>query len=66
MATVKQIDERLQQIQIEANKYHQALNNLSVENNQLLGYKQALIDSENQTSETSESINTVEKTLLNE
>lgn len=66
MATVQQIDERLQQIQIEASKHQQALNNLSVENNQLLGYKQALVDSQNQASETSEATNNTEKTLLNE
>ena len=44
MATVEQVNQRLEQIAIDISKYQQALNQLVGEQQQWIGYRQALLE----------------------
>jgi len=59
--TIEQVESRLKEIQNEVAKENQTINNLSTEFQQLLGYKQALIDNSTVAEE-----NSSDKTLLTE
>lgn len=61
MATIEQVDARINQIVTTVNKYTGEIDSLKTEYQQLLGYKQALVDS---APKNEESVS--EETLLNE